>query len=162
MAGIKPSTEIAESGQTGLKGMVNISRAPGLSGGKEGIEDYNGLYSTNPRLSLLMLIALFSLAGIPPVAGFFGKFFLYTAAAEKGYYILVFIAVVNATVSLYYYLLIIKAMFINKSDNPIAHFNSNLPMRISLVICLVGMLAVGFVGGIFDHLALLSQHYLQL
>jgi len=63
-----------------------------------------------------MMLALFSLAGIPPVAGFFGKFFLFTAAASKGYYILVLIAVLNATVSLYYYLKVIKAMFIDRND----------------------------------------------
>jgi NADH-quinone oxidoreductase subunit N len=67
--------------------------------GKENMEDFNGFYSTNPGLSLVMLLALFSLAGIPPVAGFFGKFFLFTAAASQGMYILVFIAVLNATIS---------------------------------------------------------------
>jgi len=57
--------------------------------GKESIDDYDGLYRTNPLLSLTMMLALFSLAGIPPVAGFFGKFFLFTAAAQKGLYLLV-------------------------------------------------------------------------
>jgi NADH-quinone oxidoreductase subunit N len=57
-------------------------------------------------------MALFSLAGIPPVAGFFGKFFLFTAAASKGHYLLVFIAVINVTISLYYYLLVVRAMFL--------------------------------------------------
>ena len=52
--------------------------------GKENMDDYNGLYRTNPKLSLVMMLALFSLAGIPPVAGFFGKFFLFTAAASQG------------------------------------------------------------------------------
>ena len=66
--------------------------------GKENIDDYDGLYRTNPYLSLVLMLALFSLAGIPPVAGFFGKFFLFTAAASKGYYLLVFLAVVNVTI----------------------------------------------------------------
>jgi NADH-quinone oxidoreductase subunit N len=77
--------------------------------GNETIDSYNGLYRTNPLLSLTMMLALFSLAGIPPVAGFFGKFFLFTSAASKGYYILVLIAVLNATISLYYYLRVVKA-----------------------------------------------------
>ena len=64
------------------------------------MDDYDGLYHTNPKLSLLMMLAVFSLAGIPPVAGFFGKFFLFTSAASAGYYWLVFIAVLNATISL--------------------------------------------------------------
>ena len=72
--------------------------------GKEDIADYNSLYQTNPRLSLIMMLALFSLAGIPPVAGFFGKYFLFTAAADRGYFILVLIAVLNTIISLYYYL----------------------------------------------------------
>src|SRR5450759_1256914 len=79
--------------------------------GKENMDDYNGLYHTNPNLSLIMTLSLFSLAGIPPVAGFFGKFFLFTAAAQKGFYLLVLIAVLNTIISLYYYLLVVKAMF---------------------------------------------------
>ena len=84
--------------------------------GKENMDDYNGLYRTNPKLSLVMMLALFSLAGIPPVAGFFGKFFLFTAAASQGLYLLVFIAVVNVTISLYYYLLVVRAMFLRRSE----------------------------------------------
>ena len=61
--------------------------------GKENIDDYNGLYRTNPKLSLVFMLALFSLAGIPPVAGFFGKFFLFSAPASKGYFFLVFFPV---------------------------------------------------------------------
>ncbi|HCC30354.1 MAG TPA: NADH-quinone oxidoreductase subunit N, partial [Marinilabiliales bacterium] len=68
--------------------------------GKENMADYNGLYKTNPNLSLIMMLALFSLAGIPPVAGFFGKLFLFSAAASNGYYWLLFVAVMNATISL--------------------------------------------------------------
>ena len=128
-----------------------VASAIFTASGKELIEDYNGLYSTNPRLSLIMMLAMFSLAGVPPVAGFFGKFFLFTAAAEKGYFVLVFIALVNATVSLYYYLLIIKTMFINKSENPIANFRSNLPMRISLIVCVIGILVAGFTNQVFDY-----------
>lgn len=76
--------------------------------GYENIDDYNGLYRTNPLLSVLMMLALFSLAGIPPVAGFFGKFFLFMSAASEGYYWLIFIAVINVTISLYYYLLVVE------------------------------------------------------
>ena len=82
--------------------------------GKITIDDYNGLYSTNPKLSIVMMLALFSLAGIPPFAGFFSKFFIFAAAAEQGFYVLVFIALLNTIISLYYYLLVVKAMFINR------------------------------------------------
>jgi NADH-quinone oxidoreductase subunit N len=115
------------------------------------MDDFNGFYSTNPRLSLIMLLALFSLAGIPPVAGFFGKFFLFTAAASKGMYILVLIAVLNATVSLYYYLLVVKAMFINKSETPIPNLASTGYEKLALSICFAGIVATGFVSAIYDY-----------
>ena len=118
--------------------------------GCESIDDYKGLYTTNPKLSLVMMLSLFSLAGIPPVAGFFGKFFLFAAAAEKGYYILVLIAVLNTIISLYYYLLIIKAMFVDKNESPIVYFKSDRPMKLGLVICVLGMVIIGFVGPLFD------------
>lgn len=124
--------------------------------GKENMNDYNGLYHTNPKLSLIMTLALFSLAGIPPVAGFFGKFFLFTAAAEKGYYLLVLIAVLNTIISLYYYLLIVKAMFINKSENPVAEFKSDLTTRLALGICVAGIVVTGFASVIFEVITGLS------
>ncbi len=103
-------------------GAFGVVAAISNATGKENIDDYNGLYHTNPKLSLVMTLALFSLAGIPPVAGFFGKFFLFTAAAQKGFYLLVLIAVLNTIISLYYYLLVVKAMFIKKSETPIETF----------------------------------------
>jgi len=117
---------------------------------KENIDDYNGLYQTNPGLSLIMLLGLFSLAGIPPVAGFFGKFFLFTAAAQKGFYILVLIAVLNTIVSLYYYLLVVKAMFINKNEAVIEKFRSDFPTRLALGICVAGIVITGFASIIFE------------
>jgi NADH-quinone oxidoreductase subunit N len=124
--------------------------------GKENIDDYNGLYHTNPKLSLIMMLALFSLAGIPPVAGFFGKFFLFTAAAQKGFYLLVLIAVLNTIISLYYYLLVIKAMFIVKSENPIAAFKSDFPTRLALGLCVAGIVVTGFASVIFEVIRNLS------
>ena len=124
--------------------------------GRENIDDYNGLYHTNPKLSLIMTLALFSLAGIPPVAGFFGKFFLFTAAAEKGYYLLVFIAVVNTIISLYYYLLVVKAMFINKNETAIVKFKSDFLTRFALGICVAGIAATGFASIIFEAIKNLS------
>jgi len=123
---------------------------------KENMDDYNGLYHTNPKLSLIMMLALFSLAGIPPVAGYFGKFFLFTAAASSGYYWLVFIAVLNATISLYYYLLVVKAMFINKSETPIAYFKTDVPAKIALSICLIGIFFVGFFSIIYQYFQSIS------
>jgi NADH-quinone oxidoreductase subunit N len=118
--------------------------------GKETMDDYDGLYSTNPKLSLLMMLSLFSLAGIPPVAGFFGKFFLFVSAASAGYYWLVFIAVLNATISLYYYLLVVKAMFINKNEKPLAYFKSDLSTRVGLVLSCLGIFILGFWSQIYE------------
>ncbi len=120
--------------------------------GKESIDDFNGFYTTNPRLSLVMLVSLFSLAGIPPVAGFFGKFFLFTAAASNGMYLLVLIAVLNATLSLYYYLLVVKAIFINKSEAPIATLASTAYEKLAFAICLAGVFAIGFVSFIYEYI----------
>ena len=103
-----------------------------------------------------MTLALFSLAGIPPVAGFFGKFFLFTAAAQKGYYLLVLIAVLNTIISLFYYLLVVKAMFIVKSENPIEKFRSDFPTRFALGICVAGIVITGFASIIFEAIRNLS------
>ena len=128
-----------------------------LNTGKEEIDDYNGLYRTNPYISLIMMLALFSLAGIPPVAGFFGKFFLFTAAASKGYYLLVFLAVVNVTISLYYYLLVIRAIFIRKSENPIPYFKNKIYMRLGLLIAAIGILVLGLYSPLYDYIYELSS-----
>ena len=133
-------------------GAFGVAASISAVAGKENIDDYNGLYKTNPMLSLTMMLALFSLAGIPPVAGFFGKFFLFTAAASKGYYILVLIAVLNATISLYYYLRVVKAMFIDKSEMPIPYFRSSISTRLGLGICVAGIFVVGFVSYLYEYL----------
>lgn len=118
--------------------------------GKETINEYDGLYRTNPNLSLVMMLALFSLAGIPPLAGFFGKFFLFTAAAKQGYYILVLIALINTIIALYYYLLVIKAMLLNNSDRPIAYFKSDGYTRLGLLLCVAGIVVIGFTSSIYE------------
>ncbi|MCX6242966.1 MAG: NADH-quinone oxidoreductase subunit N [Bacteroidetes bacterium] len=118
--------------------------------GCETINDYDGLYRTNPRLAMMMMLSLFSLAGIPPVAGFFGKFFLFAAAANHGLYILVLIAIINTIISLYYYLLVIKAMFLNRSDRPIPKFKSDFYTSLGLILCLAGIFAVGIASTIFE------------
>jgi NADH-quinone oxidoreductase subunit N len=124
--------------------------------GKESIDDYDGFYRTNPMLSLTMMLALFSLAGIPPVAGFFGKFFLFTAAAKQGMYILVFIAVLNTIISLYYYLLVVKAMFLNRSDQPIAYFKSDGYTKLGLAMCIAGIIIIGFASPVYEFILKLS------
>ena len=136
-----------------------VVQAISLKTGKENINDYEGLYRTNPNLSLIMMLALFSLAGIPPVAGFFGKFFLFTAAASEGYYLLVFIAVVNVTISLYYYLLVVRAMFLRQSDNAIPFFKNKLYMRLGLLITVLGILILGLYSPLYNYIFELSSNF---
>lgn len=117
---------------------------------KVGIDDYDGLYQTNPKLAFLMTLSLFSLAGIPPFAGFFSKFFIFMAAFKVGFHLLVFIALVNTVISLYYYLLVVKAMYIKKNDTPIATFRSDGYSKASLFICMLGVLLLGFAGCVYQ------------
>lgn len=117
-----------------------------------GIDDYNGLYRTNPKLAFIMTLCLFSLAGIPPFAGFFSKFFVFMAAFHAGYHWLVLIALINTVISLYYYLLIVKAMYINPSEQPIATFKSDCYSRTALAICVIGVLLLGILGCVYSYL----------
>lgn len=117
------------------------------------MDAYNGLYSTNPKLSLLMTFALFSLGGIPPFAGMFSKFFVFMAALEEGSvltHIVVFIALINTVISLYYYLLIVKAMYIKTSDNPLPTFKSDCNTKLALAICTAGVLICGVCSFFYD------------
>ncbi len=127
-----------------------ISAVEQNTGGKVGMDDYNGLYRTNPKLAVIMTLALFSLAGIPPFAGFFSKFFIFAAAFEEGFHVLVLIALLNTIISLYYYLLVVKAMFITPNDSPIPTFRSDSSTRLSLLLCLAGILALGIASSVFD------------
>ena len=120
--------------------------------GKLNMDDYDGLYKTNPKIAFIMTLAMFSLAGIPPFAGFFSKFFMFMASAEKGEYLLVFIALLNTVISLYYYLLVVKAMFINKSENPIATFKSDKMTLVGLAICTAGILILGLISPIWEEI----------
>lgn len=124
--------------------------------GKVDMTDYNGLYKTNPRLSFTMMLAMFSLAGIPPFAGFFSKFFVFTSTLNgtnsAALYVLVLIALINTIISLYYYLLVVKAMFINDSDAPIANFRSACSERFGMWICVAGIIGLGIVSYFYDYL----------
>ena len=126
------------------------------NGGRTDMAAYNGFYQTNPKLSFLMTLALFSLAGIPPFAGMFSKFFVFMAGVQNGEpmaYFVVFIALVNTVVSLYYYLLIVKAMYITKTDNPLPTFTSDEGTKIALAICTAGIALFGVVSCVYEWIA---------
>ncbi len=129
-----------------------VITAIGSRTGKMNIPDYKGLYQTNPKLSFVMMMALFSLAGIAPFAGFMSKFFIFSAAAQQGYYLLVIIAVINTILSLYYYLMVVKAMFIDQSDHPVPALRTDSWNRASMVICTAAIMFAGMLGFIFSYL----------
>lgn len=116
-------------------------------------DNYRGLYKTNPRLTFLMTLCLFSLAGIPPFAGFFSKFFIFSAAFHSGWWITVFIALVNTVISLYYYLLVVKAMYIEEPEeglSPVPTFRVQGTNRLCMAICLVGVCVLGLLSFIYE------------
>jgi len=137
-------------GAFGVVGLISAQT------GKETIGDYRGLYANNKALSWILAISLFSLAGIPPTAGFFGKFFLLMAGAGKGNYVYVGIAALNMVISLYYYLRVVKAVFMDKSEAPIGKLKIGVMPNIAFVICVTGVLATGLVGWIYDYIFSLS------
>lgn len=121
--------------------------------GKVEMTDYNGLSRTNPWLAFSMMLAMFSLAGIPPFAGFFSKFFIFTSAISQGsiaIYVLVLIALINTIVSLYYYLLVVKAMYISPEEPMIARFRSSCNERVGLWLTVGGIIALGIVSFFYD------------
>ena len=129
------------------------------NGGSTQMSAYNGLYQTNPKLAFLMTVALFSLAGIPPFAGMFSKFFVFMAAvgghesAPFWPYFVVFIALINTVVSLYYYLLIVKAMYIKAEDHPLPTFTTDGSTRVALAICTAGIVLFGVCSCIYEWIA---------
>jgi NADH-quinone oxidoreductase subunit N len=120
--------------------------------GKENINDYKGLYQTNPFLTWVMALALFSLAGIPPTAGFFGKLFLLTAGGSKGSYVYLLIAALNMIISLYYYLRVVRAMFMDKNETPVPAIQTGASAKLGLIICGIGIVLTGMMGCIYDYI----------
>lgn len=136
-----------------------ISTVEEHNDGVVNMDSYNGFYQTNPRLSFIMTLALFSLGGIPPFAGMFSKFFAFMAAVQGAQldntlgatiYVVVFIALINTVISLYYYLLIVKAMYIKHNDNPLPTFRSHVNTRLALAICALGIVAFGVCSYVYN------------
>jgi NADH-quinone oxidoreductase subunit N len=124
---------------------------------REHIDDFKGLYQNNPFISWIMALALFSLAGIPPTAGFFGKLFLITAGASKGNYFFITVAALNLVISLYYYLRVIRAIFMNKNEQPIEKIYLNPSVKLGMIICAAGIIMVGLLSWIYDYITALTM-----
>ena len=120
--------------------------------GKALINDYKGLYQSNKFLSWILALALFSLAGIPPTAGFFGKLFLIKAGAGQANYVFIIIVALNLVVSLFYYLKIVRAVFMDKNEQPIATVQIASSTKLGLIICAAGIVFTGLIGWIYDYI----------
>ncbi len=123
--------------------------------GSDEMADYAGLSKRSPFLAATMFIALLSLAGVPPLAGFFGKFLLLMGALREGYFWLAVIGGTAVVISLYYYLGLVKTMYADapKDPSPIA---VSPTVRLALLACLAGMLVIGIYQAPFLDLCLAS------
>jgi len=113
------------------------------STGSEEIADYAGLSRRSPALALVLLVTFLSLSGMPPLAGFVAKFYVFAAAVESGWIWLAFVGVLNAIVGLYYYMTVLKVIYLYRSeqeDQPIA-----VPRTYTLVLvgCVIAILVLG-------------------
>ncbi|NOK85837.1 MAG: NADH:ubiquinone oxidoreductase subunit 2 (chain N) [Chloroflexi bacterium AL-W] len=124
------------------------------STGSETIADLAGFSRRSPMLALAMTIALLSLAGIPPAAGFIGKFFLFQAAVEANLEWLAIIGVLNAIIALYYYLMVIKIMYVDRSEDEDKPITVGVPARMMVGITLAMTLILGIIPGPFFDWAL--------
>ncbi|MDE5774282.1 MAG: NADH-quinone oxidoreductase subunit N [Muribaculaceae bacterium] len=118
------------------------------------MQDYNGLHKTNPWLSFAMTLAMFSLAGIPPFAGFFSKFLIFTSVTGTGsmaLYMLVLVALINTIISLYYYLLVVKAIWISPDTPKIESYRSQRCERVAICLCVAGIVFLGLVPYIYQY-----------
>lgn len=138
----------------GAFGVISLVSA---TTGKENMDDYKGFSRTNPLLAWVLAIALFSLAGIPPTAGFFGKYFLLIAGAGQDNYILITIAALNMVIALYYYLKVIMAMFMQPNETPIEKISLQFQPKLAMAICVGGILITGLASGAYQYIYSLVQ-----
>lgn len=130
-----------------------------LATGSESVRTYDGLARRTPWLAVAMTIFLLSLAGIPPLAGFVGKFFVFAAALRVELYWLALIGVINSVISVYYYAGVIRRMFLLKPQ-PGAEWNPTIGLKAAVVTALVGTLLVGVYPEPFVALGTASVHFL--
>ena len=97
----------------------------------ERIDDLRGLSKTNPPLALALAIFMFSMAGIPPLVGFFAKFYVFLAAIQAGLYVLAVVVVLTSVIGAYYYLRIVKLMYF---DDPIESFDRPIGREMAIIL----------------------------
>jgi NADH-quinone oxidoreductase subunit N len=119
--------------------VILFSRAAG----SEEIKDYAGLSRRSPGLALVLMVALLSLAGMPPLAGFVGKVYVFAAAVESGLIWLAFVGVINAIIGLYYYLTVLKVVYLYRSENDDKPVAVPRTYALALVVCVLVILLIG-------------------
>lgn len=124
----------------GAFGLVVLLEAKGYA--SESVDDFNGLWKRNPFAAGAMVVFLLSLAGIPPTAGFIGKYFLFSAAIKAGWPVLALLGVLMSAVSLFYYFRIVRAMYFVEGEGEL-HWREEPAVAIAVGICFVGTLAIG-------------------
>jgi NADH-quinone oxidoreductase subunit N len=130
----------------GAFGLVILLESKGYAG--ESVSDFNGLSRRNPWLAAAMLVFLLSLAGIPPTAGFVGKYFLFSAAMKAGWFWLALLAVLMSAVSLFYYFRIARAMYLVEGEGSL-HWREEPAVTAAIALCAAGTLAMGILPGPF-------------
>ncbi|MFP3908633.1 MAG: NADH-quinone oxidoreductase subunit N [Archaeoglobaceae archaeon] len=125
--------------KAGAFGVVAFTAIKGLG---ENVDDYNGLWKRAPILALAMTIFMFSLAGFPPLGGFWSKYWLFTSAVGSGLWLLALIGVINSVISVFYYARVIRAIYV---EEPPKAFRVGQPAALTLavVICLIGVIVIG-------------------
>ena len=113
------------------------------SAGSDEIVDYAGLSRRSPGLALVLLVALLSLGGMPPLAGFVAKFYVFAAAIESGWILLAFVGVLNAIIGLYYYMTILKVVYLYRSEDENKPITIPRSYALVLMICVIAILAIG-------------------
>ena len=106
------------------------------------IEDYNGLNRRSPFLAAAMLLFLLSLAGVPPLAGFIGKLYIFVAAIEEELYTLLIVGLINVVISMYYYLVVVKKMYINEPADP-TPLSVSTPLKTAVFVGVAGTVLLG-------------------
>lgn len=123
-------------------GAFAVATAVEVETGSTSIEAFKALGRRSPMLAAIMTVCLLSLAGIPPLAGFVGKFYLFSGAIGAGYLWLAFVGLIMSMVSVYYYLMVAKAMYIGDNDN-MNPIKPDIPTRVALWVCLAATILIG-------------------
>jgi NADH-quinone oxidoreductase subunit N len=113
--------------------------------GSDEISAYAGLSRRSPGLALALLVSLLSLGGIPPFAGFIGKFMVFGAAVQTNLIWLAIVGVLNSVISLYYYLTVLKVVYLYRSEDETKPVAIGSSRRVALLICVAGIMILGVI-----------------